>query len=598
MDRRTTELGTRNGSNENSNLNLFASLEGNIDDNWSYEISASFADVDFVQKLENSANKTGLQQAAAFCNTKVAGPDGIYGTVDDVDVPLGPLALPGCVGVDMFGANNINRGPDGIFGTLDDSRGVNFLRVNTWSRTQVEETIVNGFLSGDLWDITGAGNLAVVGGFEYRSSKADFSVDNEQKSGNIFGFNALQDQHGTIDVYEGYTEVSLPIVKDQPFMYYLGAEAGYRISDYTNVGVVHTYKYGGEYSPFQWLKFRGVYNKATRAPSVFEGFQGGDQGFATLADPCKDILPAGGNGAPDGAGTTLAECTNNVNPNNRVPLAGYPGFNQNNTQLQVLSFGNSALAPETATTNTLGVVLQTGNDWFGLGNLRASVDLWDIDVDKYITTLGGGFFLNDCYNNNVASSCNRIIRDASGQIFSINTTRSNTGHLATDGVDMQLDYRLDLADIGLDGVLSINELYSILNTFSFDSDTSDANGGGNLAGSASSSIGGAFPDWKSTLSGTYTLGDWTLFSRWSLVPEVASQTFPNTFAPKASYVDMAVRYNATPWMSVTLTVNNVADSSSPQTMDGVFNGQGNTDPQTYDNGILGRQWGLTIKTKM
>ena len=61
-------------------------------------------------------------------------------------------------------------------------------------------------------------------------------------------------------------------------MYYLGVEAGYRISDYsTSAGVTQTYKYGGEYSPFEWLKFRGVYNKATRAPSVFEGFQNGDQ---------------------------------------------------------------------------------------------------------------------------------------------------------------------------------------------------------------------------------------------------------------------------------------------------------------------------------
>lgn len=602
MDRRTTELGTRNGENENSNLSLFASLEGKIDDNWSYEISASFADVDFISKLENSANKTALQQGVAGCAVHNPGADGILGTADDAaaaDIPLGGAALPGCTQVDLFGPGKIvnNAGPDGVTGTPDDRFMVDFLRVNTWSRTQVEETTVSGFLSGDLWDITGAGALAVVGGFEYRSSKAAFEVDNEQRTGNIFGFNALQDQRGTIDVYEGYTEASLPIVKDQPFMYYLGAEAGFRISDYTNVGVVHTYKYGGEYSPFSWLKFRGIYNKATRAPSVFEGFQAGDQGFATFTDPCKDTTPT--NGIPDGSGTTLAECTNNVNPFNRVPGAISTGFAANNTQVQVFSFGNAALAPETAKTTTYGVVLQTGNDWFGIGNLRASVDMWDIDVDHYITTLGAQFYLNDCYTNNQASSCARITRDAaSGQITAINTSRSNGGALATDGVDFQLDYRLDLADIGLGGVLTVNELYSILNTYSFDSDTSNGTSGANSAGTVSSGIGGSFPDWKSTLSGTYTLGDWTLFSRWSLVPEMASANFANTVSPRASYVDMAVRYNVSPWMSVTLTVNNVADEGSPQTMDGMLAGQGNTDPQTYDNGILGRQWGLSIKTKM
>lgn len=584
MDRRTTEIGTRNGLNENSNLNLFASLEGKIDDNWSYEISGSFADIDFVQKLENSANKTALQQGIAGCQTHTAGGDGLLGTADDSSVALGGAALPGCVQIDLFGANKLNQAM------------VNFIKVNTWSRTQVEETILSGFISGDLWDVTGAGNIGVVGGMEYRSSKAAFEVDNEQRTGNIFGFNALQDQAGTIDVYEGYTEVSLPIVKDQPFMYYLGAEAGYRVSDYTNVGVVHTYKYGAEYSPFQWLKFRGIYNKATRAPSVFEGFQAGDQGFANFQDPCRDI---NANGLPDPATTTLAECTANVNVANRVPAVAYPGFVANNTQVQALSFGNTSLAPETAATNTMGIVLQTGNDWFGLGNIRASVDLWDIDVDHFITTLGTTFYLNDCYINNVTASCNRVIRNPiTGQIDSVNTSRSNTGHLATDGVDMQLDYRLDLADIGLGGVLTINDLYSILNTYSFDSDSKDANPPGNAAGSVSSGIGGSFPDFKNVLSGTYTINDWTLFSRWSYVPPMDSSTFANSISPAASYVDVAVRYNATPWMSVTLTVNNVADKSAPQTMDGVFNGQGNTDPQTYDNGILGRQWGLSIKTKM
>ena len=601
MDRRTTELGTRNGLSENSNLNLFASLEGSFADGWNYEVSASFADVDFISKLENSANKTALQQGAAGCMTKHAGADGLYGTADDVDVPLGPAALPSCTQVDLFGPGTIQNdaGPDGIAGTPDDQFMVNFLKVNTWSRTSIEETILSGFVSGDLFDVTGAGPIAAVAGVEYRSSDASFEVDNEQRTGNIFGFNALQDQAGAIDVYEGYTEASIPLVKDQPYVYFLGVEAGYRISDYTNVGVVQTYKYGGEYSPFEWLKFRGIYNKATRAPSVFEGFQSGDQGFANFIEPCRD---PDGDGAPSGA--TQTDCVANGVPLGvYVPAPGAPGFVANNSQVQALSFGNTNLSPETAETTTFGLVLQTGNDWFGIGNLRASVDKYDIDIAHYITTLGTDFYLNDCFTNGVTASCDRIVRNPlTGQIDHINTTRSNDGSLVTSGIDFQLDYRLDLEDIGLTGVLTINELYSVLDSFVFDSDAGDGIPGDDVSGGVSSGIGGAFPEWKSVLSGTYTLDDWTLFSRWSYNPSMVSLNFgphfdgsPHT-SPEASYVDIAARYNATDWMSVTISVSNVADEGAPITLDGIFYGQGNTDPQVYD--VIGRSWNLAIKTKL
>ena len=47
------------------------------------------------------------------------------------------------------------------------------------------------------------------------------------------------------------------------------------------------WKAGGEWAPTRWLRFRGIYNVATRAPSVFELFQAGDQGFPAYSDPCK-----------------------------------------------------------------------------------------------------------------------------------------------------------------------------------------------------------------------------------------------------------------------------------------------------------------------
>lgn len=569
MDRRMNEVGLRVGHNENSSLNLFGSLEGKIDDNWSYEIAASFADIDFVTRAQNSVNKTGLAQGLAGCQSIAPGADAILGTLDDVSTNLGAAALPGCVALDIFG-------PGTLTGPMAD-----FIRVTTWQRTQVEEATLSGFVAGETWDLFGAGPTSVVAGAEYRYSKASFQVDNEQRTGNIFGFNATQDQAGALDVFEGYTEVALPIMKDQPFMYYLGIEGGYRLSDYSTAGIVHTYKYGGEYSPFEWLKFRGVYNKATRVASVFEAFQDGDQGFPSYTDPCRDT---NSNSVPDVAGVTLTECTSQG-----VPLAAYPGFVANNSQVEAFAFGNPNLSPETAETTTYGIVLQTGNDWFGIGNLRASVDKYDIEISDVIAAFGAGFFINDCYVGNNAASCANVVRDpVTGQIDFVNTSRGNQGTLATNGMDIQVDYRLDLADIGLGGVLSINELYSIIDSYTIN--------GAEFAGSTSAGIGGGIFDWKSVTSATYTIDEWTMFTRWSYVPALTERGWGGpTIAPAASYVDMAVRYAPVDWLSVTLTVNNVADDEAPQTLNGLFD-QGNTDPQIYD--VTGRSWSLAVKTKM
>ena len=94
------------------------------------------------------------------------------GNPRDTDSALGGAALPGCVQVDLFGANYGNL-------PLDHQAMTDFLRVNTWSRTSVEETIVSGFVSGDAFNLTGAGVMAVVAGAEYRSTKAAFEVDND-----------------------------------------------------------------------------------------------------------------------------------------------------------------------------------------------------------------------------------------------------------------------------------------------------------------------------------------------------------------------------------------------------------------------------------
>ena len=105
--------------------------------------------------------------------------------------PLGVAALPGCVPLDIFGPGTLNDDPDGA-GPLQPGAMTSFIRVNTFTDVKVEENRIAGYIRGDLFELP-AGPIAAVFGFEYRDTFAAQVNDNEQRTGNIFGFNAMQD---------------------------------------------------------------------------------------------------------------------------------------------------------------------------------------------------------------------------------------------------------------------------------------------------------------------------------------------------------------------------------------------------------------------
>ncbi|MEZ5961215.1 MAG: TonB-dependent receptor [Hyphomonadaceae bacterium] len=567
MDRRMNEVGTRNGYFQNDSFYFLTTLEGALGENWDWALSASYGQSSFNSNGINSVNATALRQGLAGCQTFVDGAGG--------DLPLGVNALPGCVPLDIFGPGTLNQDPDGA-GPLQSGAMTSFIRVNTFTDVTIEENRLAGYIRGDLFELP-AGPIAAVFGFEYRDTYAQQVNDNEQRTGNIFGFNAVQDQEGQVDVYELYTEVAVPLVSEAAFAHYLGLEAGFRRSNYSSVGNVDTYKIGAEWAPTEWLRFRAMFNEATRAPSVFELFQAGDQGFPSFTDPCRDQNVIGGDGIPDlnqnaatGDDVIVAQCTGDG--------VVYPGFQANNSQVQAFAFGNPNLAPETAESLTYGVVFQP--DWFPVGDFRMTVDYYNIEITDVIAAFGAQFFLNDCYQNATPASCARIVRTpTTGQVFSVNTTRANQGTFETDGVDIQLEWSLPLGP----GQLTINELYSILESFVFN--------GTDFAGTSTGAIGGALPDYKSVFSVSYNVGDWTLFGRWSYVPEMDDVVFgTNNVTPEASYFDISARWNVTDNFTLTGVIDNVMDEYPPQTLGGLFS-QANTDPQVYRT--LGRSFAIS-----
>jgi outer membrane receptor protein involved in Fe transport len=576
---RTNSIGPRTGTNTDNQFYAIGSLDGQLGDNWDWNLSASYGQSEFLSRLQHSANKTGLFEGLSGCTSLQPGPNGILGDADDTETPMGSSALPGCVPLDIFGTQTL------------PADAVSFLNTPTFSSTIVEESRVSGYMRGNLFQLP-AGPVSTVFGFEYRDTSAQFFVDNEQRTGNIFGFNAVQNNEGQIDVYELYTEFAIPLISEQPFAYYLGLEGGYRISNYSQAGNVETWKAGGEWAPTSWLRFRGVYNVATRAPSVFELFRNGDQGFTGYTDPCQDAAEnnGAGDGVPDGqtAGTTpipAANCT--AGAGGRPIVNGWgTGFVQNNAQTQVLAFGNTNLAPETADTYTIGGVFQP--DWFPVGDLRVTVDYYHIQIDGFIAGFSANQILADCYGVPgavaVPGSCSKITRNAvTGQVDSIDVSVQNLSTLVQSGYDIQAEWSLPLGP----GQLTINELYSRLNEFVINGVDFAGYGFGGIGGGP---FGGVAPEQKSVLSVTYALGDWTFLTRWTWAPGFTDASFGGE-TPDSSYVDVSARWNVTDNFSVIGVVDNVFDDYPPQYAGAAVNGQANTNPVYYR--ALGRTFTIS-----
>lgn len=554
MDRRMNEVGTRAGESENNALAILNTLTGSLWGGWDWSLTGSYGVNNFTDTGAHSTNKTGLAQGLAGCQN----PNG---------TPL-TGALPGCVPLDIFGEGTLNAAM------------VAFLDVPTFSTTEVEEKRIAGFIRGNLFELP-AGPIATVLGFEWRESSADFRVDNEQRTGNIFGFNAIQNQQGEIDVKEIYTEISIPLLADLPFVNYLGLEGGYRYSEYSTIGGVDTYKVGLEWEPTDWLKLRTVYNSAVRAPSVFELFQAGDQGFPAYTDPCR--------AAVNPSAATLAFCS--------AQSGGYDftGFVQSNSQVEAFAFGNPNLLPEDAETFTVGLVFQPST--FPIGTFRASIDYYDITIENLVSDFGAQYWINQCYSTpSDPAACARVVRDPlTGQIDYVNTSRGNVGYQTTQGYDLQIDFALPLDEVSpLPGRLRINSLLTYVDSLEIDGDE--------YAGTGFAGIGGVIFDFKSVLSVAYDIGDFTVFGRWTYIGETDDIGFgPNfidgspEYLDASSYVDLTARWNVNDTLQLTANIGNVFDELPPVTASGAFYGQGNIDGQVYRT--FGRTFSVTAKAR-
>jgi iron complex outermembrane recepter protein len=318
---------------------------------------------------------------------------------------------------------------------------------------------------------------------------------------------------------------------------------------------------------------RTLYQRAIRAPSVFELFQGGDLQFITFLDPCATVLATGASAPPPSASVaTICQLQGLADPRTA-------GFTQVSRTIEVLFLGNDQLEEETSDTWTAGLVITPRF----APSLDISVDLFQIKIENYINRAFGGITgtINACYASGVTTAaelnanaaCSLLFRTGSGELRS-NLPLANVQTLETSGLDLGVAYRLDLARLGapswgaltFSGNLTYVDKYETL--------------GRDFVGLVSQDFG-ANPQTRSYADLVWSLPRVETRLSWQRIASMKEQLSQRPI-PAVNYFHLTGTFDVSDSLEAYLGINNLLDEDAP-----IFPNQiQNSDVSTYD--VVGR----------
>lgn len=589
--RRTPEIGTRFTDFQTKVFQTTVGLRGDINDNWRYDAYWSHGEADQLVNQGGFLSFSRTQQA-------LLSTDGI----NCVD-PSG-----GCVPLNIWG----------VEGTINPASRA-FLEVITFAKQQVEQDVWSASVDGDLGDNFKSPwadyPIGLAFGLENRSTKASNLADAASSDPDeVMGSGGANPPiNGNFKLLEAYGEAIVPLVNGKPGIHSLSLELGYRQSNFKSGPTDEDYgswKYGLEWAPIESLRFRGMFQRATRAPNIDELFTPLSTGLDNLSvDPCQAMVAAQFNTA----GTLSNLCRQTG-----VPLAFAGGVEEPSAgQANIFDGGNPALKPEEADTQTIGFV------WQPTQNFAFTVDYWNIDIEETIDSPTLADVLDDCYDPTrnpgftLNASCQLVVGgrstfdgtlNGSGSITrGVSLPFTNQGKTSTQGWDLGVRYGLDLASNWgrLDFALDATKVSKFENQPTPISITRDCLG---FFSVSCNNVSGISYDWKWNQRVVWSIGDYELGVNWrhlsSVDIEPLSEISDGPFFPAFTsidaydYFDLSFAVNL-PWNArVNLTVNNVADKDPPVVGSNIGStgaNSGNTFPQFYDT--LGRYYtlGLTVK---
>ena len=593
MFRRAVEVGPRISEYTNTVFDYRLGARGGITDTIDWDVFGAYGESDQVQTIKGYTLNSRVRESLMATNTSTC----LSGNSE-------------CVPINWFSPTAGGISPEGVA----------FLTANSTVQTRTTLAQARATVTGDFGVTSpwAAQPISFAVGGEYRKYTARQAADELARSGDLGGAGgASPNIDGGYDVYEAIGELVLPIVSDKPFFDELSLQAGVRYSSY-NVDAVGnpgynttTWKVQGTWAPTAGLSFRGGYSRAVRAPNIAELFSPLNTGLTSLTnDPCASINDEGVRIAPEPTGTLRDVClAQGATPGNvgsiNVPIA---------SQANATSGGNLALGPEKSNSYTIGAVFTPQF----IPGFSVSVDYYNIKVSGAITTPSPDDAINSCFgagNLSVSNPACTIIRrdpNTGGLNGDPNTTPglftglSNLGRLATDGIDVILNYRRDIGFATL--ALAANGNWT--NKSTFQSTPTDVNR--DCAGMFSVNCTSLQPEFQWTVRSTLAFENFDVSLLWRHIDGFTSEN-PDLFVgtpvgytksedfntiPSYDYFDFTSRFNVSDNVTLTLTVQNMFNKKPPlvgSDAGGTAWNSGNTFPSTYD--ALGRRYGAAVKLR-
>ena len=429
---------------------------------WSWDIGYTYGKVD----IENVEVATDTQRLALAADA-VIDTAGILGQAGNVvcrstllnaqglavrdpvrggnlaDSEYGRQAMAECTPLNIFGAGNQSA---------EALRYVDAF-VNTTERNEQQQALAS--ISGELWDLWGAGNLGLALGAEWRKETTS-AVGRDASAGDRLLFlNSSPDfPKASYESKELFAEVSLPLFRDSKLGEYAELSGSYRWADYSTVGNVDVYGVNLVYRPIRDITFKASYNTSARVPNLGENFSPLGQTFANnFADACATRVIADLDDAAKKA-NRIRNCTALAGQNNLTfDFAGLTpettdDFRPNYTSgIAGRSGGNPNLKPEESESITFSVVLQPRF----IPNLTLSADYYEIRIDDVIASVSTAGLANNCVNGESLNpdACATIIRNPTTfEIEDFIQRPFNYAALETRGLDFGAGYTVDSADWG------------------------------------------------------------------------------------------------------------------------------------------------------
>jgi iron complex outermembrane recepter protein len=378
--------------------------------------------------------------------------------------------------------------------------------INVPRRATSELQFVDTRASTEIGSLPG-GAIGLALGAEYRSEKLNDEPDARAEAGDILG-QGITATDGSRHNLAIFTELALPLTNT------LEAQLALRNDSYSDFGSALTPKIGMKWRPTGELLFRANWGRGFRAPTLPEISPSVATFFIQVIDPTQP-------------------------PATQV------------TQVSGVFAGNPNLDAEKSRSTTVGFVWEPSN------NLNFAVDWYELNWSNIVGS--------DSFQSIVNSGDSRVIRDPStGLIVTVLNNFRNFSSQTTNGFDFDMRHRLPTVF----GRFTTRLNTSYVNKYEVEGDEYAGDNGFT-----------SIPRLRGFLSLDWEQGPFTVTGRVNYIHSYEQQLLPGSyFTPQdprfqngtypnriESYttLDLFGRWNVTPKISVSASINNVTDETPP-----------------------------------